>query len=87
MLESLKLFYEKVKQNVELGDEYRIPIKSKGKVNNQNNLDKNEAISSSVIARLDKESEITTTDVKSVGKLFDWLKNRESERGKKDDWL
>ncbi len=87
MLESLKLFYEKVKQNVELGDEYRIPIKSKGKVNNQNNLDKNEAISSSVIARLDKESEITTTDVESVGKLFDWLKNRESERGKKDDWL
>ena len=85
MLESLKSFYNKVKQNIELGDEYRIHIKSKGKVNNQNNLDKNEAISSSVIARLDKESEITTTDTENVGRLFDWLKNRESERGEKDD--
>ena len=85
MLESLKSFYNKVKQNIELGEEYKIPIKSKGKVNNQNNLDKNEAISSSVIARLDKESEITTTDTENVGRLFDWLKNRESERGEKDD--
>ena len=85
MLESLKSFYNKVKQNIELGEEYKIPIKSKGKVNNQNNLDKHEAISSSVIARLDKESEITTTDTETVGRLFDWLKNRESERGEKDD--
>ena len=85
MLESLKLFYDKVQQNIELGDEYRIPIKSKGKVNTQKNLDKNGSISSSVIARLDKESEITTTDTENVGRLFDWLKNRESEREEKDD--
>ena len=36
-------------------------------------------------AELDKESEITTTDTENVGRLFDWLKNRESERGEKDD--
>ena len=85
MLESLKLFYDKVQQNIELGDEYRIPIKSKGKVNTQKNLDKDGSISFSVIARLDKESEITTTDTENVGRLFDWLKNRESEREEKDD--
>ena len=83
MLESLKSFYNKVKQNIELGDEYRIPIKSKGKVNGQNNLDKNGSISSSVIARLDKESEITATDTETVGRLFDWLRSREFERGRK----
>ena len=85
MLESLKSFYNKGKQNIELRDDYRIPIKSKAKVNTQKNLDKNEAISYSVITRLDKESEITTTDTENVGRLFDWLKNRESERGEKDD--
>ena len=85
MLESLKSFYNKVKQNIELRDDYRIPIKSKAKVNTQKNLDKNEAISSSVIARLDKESEITATDTETVARLFDWLKRREFERGRKDD--
>ena len=87
MLESLKSFYNKGKQNIELRDDYRIPIKSKAKVNTQKNLDKNEVISSSVIVRLDKKSEITTTDIGNVGRMFDWLKNREAERGKKDDWL
>ncbi len=85
MLESLKSFYNKVKQNIELGDEYRIPIKSKSKETTQENLSKSETISSSTIAKLDKESEITTTETENVGRLFDWLKNRESERGEKDD--
>ena len=85
MLESLKSFYNKVKQNIELGGDYRIPIKSKAKVNTQKNLDKNEAISSSAIALLDKKSEITNTDIGNVGRMFNWLKNIESERGEKDD--
>ena len=85
MLEALKTFYNKVKRNIELGDEYRIPIKSKGKVNTPKKLDKNGFISSSMIARLDKKCEITTTNVENICVLFERLKNRESEREKKDD--
>ena len=85
MLELLKSFYNKVKQNIELGDEYRIPIKSKSKETTQKKLSGSGTISSSTIARLDKENEITTTDIENVGGLFDWLKNREFERGRKDD--
>lgn len=87
MLESLGLFYDKVKQNIELGDEYRIPIKSKNQESIQKNLSKTETISASTIAKLDKESEITITDVEKVCSLFDSLKNREFKRGGKDDWL
>ena len=85
MLESLKSFYNKVKQNIELGDEYRIPIKSKSKETTQENLSKSETISSSTIAKLDKENDLTTTDVDNVSKLFNLLKNREVKRGEKDD--
>ena len=85
MLESLKSFYNKVKQNIELGDEYRIPIKSKSKETTQENLSKSETISSSTIAKLDKENDLTTTDVENVSKLFNLLKNREVKRGEKDD--
>ena len=87
MLESLKSFYNKVKQNIELGDEYRIPIKTKSKETTQENLSKSETISSSTIAKLDKENDLTTTDVEKVSKLFNLLKNREIKRGEKDDWL
>lgn len=85
MLESLKSFYNKVKQNIELGDEYRIPIESKSKETTQENLSKSETISSSTIAKLDKENDLTTTDVENVSKLFNLLKNREVKRGEKDD--
>ena len=85
MLESLKSFYNKVKQNIELGDEYRIPIKTKSKETTQENLSKSETISSSTIAKLDKENDLTTTDVENVSKLFNLLKNREVKRGEKDD--
>ena len=85
MLESLKSFYNKVKQNIELGDEYRIPIKTKSKETTQENLSKSENISSSTIAKLDKENDLTTTDVEDVSKLFNLLKNREIKRGEKDD--
>ncbi len=85
MLESLKSFYNKVKQNIELGDEYRIPIKTKSKETTQENLSKSETISSSTIAKLDKENDLTTTDVENVSKLFNLLKNREIKRGEKDD--
>ena len=85
MLESLKSFYNKVKQNIELGDEYRIPIKTKSKETTQENLSKSETISSSTIAKLDKENDLTTTDVEKVSKLFNLLKNREIKRGEKDD--
>ena len=85
MLESLKSFYNKVKQNIELGDEYRIPIKTKSKEITQENLSKSETISSSTIAKLDKENDLTTTDVENVSKLFNLLKNREIKRGEKDD--
>ena len=85
MLESLKSFYNKVKQNIELGDEYRIPIKTKSKEITQENLSKSETISSSTIAKLDKENDLTTTDVENVSKLFNLLKNKEIKRGEKDD--
>lgn len=85
MLDSLKSFYNKVKQNIELGDEYRIPIKSKKKIDTQKNLSKSGTISASTIAKLDKESECTTTDIENVCNLFNLLKNREAERGGKDD--
>ena len=85
MLESLKSFYNKVKQNIELGDEYRIPIKTKSKETTQENLSKSETISSSKIAKLDKENDLTTTDVENVSKLFNLLKNKEIKRGEKDD--
>ena len=85
MLESLKSFYNKVKQNIELGDEYRIPIKTKSKETTQENLSKSETVSSSTIAKLDKENDLTTTDVENVSKLFNLLKNREIKRGEKDD--
>ena len=77
MLESLKSFYIKVKQNIELGEEYRIPIKSKRKLHTLQSL--NRTVSSSAIAKLDKENATTTTDVTEVGKLFSHLRSRETE--------
>ena len=77
MLESLKSFYIKVKQNIELGEEYRIPIKSKRKLHTLQSL--NRAVSSSAIAKLDKENATTTTEVTEVGKLFSHLRSRETE--------
>lgn len=84
MLESLKSFYIKVKQNIELGEEYRIPIKSKKKLHTLKSL--NRTASSSAIAKLDKENATTTTDVTEVGQLFSLLRSRETEiRGDKND--
>ena len=83
MLESLKLFYNKVKQNIELEDEYRIPIKRKKNI--QKGRSERKMIFASTIAKLDKESELTTTEVENVHKLFELLKNREIKRGEKDD--
>ena len=77
MLESLKSFYIKVKQNIELGEEYRIPIKSKRKLHTLQSL--NRTVSSSAIAKLDKENATTTTEVTEVGKLFSHLRSRETE--------
>lgn len=77
MLEALKSFYIKVKQNIELGEEYRIPIKSKKKLNALQSL--NITASSSAIAKLDKENSITATDVTEVGQLFSHLRSREKE--------
>lgn len=77
MLEALKSFYIKVKQNIELGEEYRIPIKSKKKLHALQNL--NRMVSSSTIAKLDKENATTTTDVTEVGQLFSYLRNKETE--------
>ncbi len=80
MLESLKSFYIKVKQNIELGEEYRIPIKSKKKLNALQSL--NRTASSSTIAKLDKENSITTTDITEVGQLFSRLRSKETEIGR-----
>lgn len=77
MLESLKSFYIKVKQNIELGEKYRIPIKSKRKLHTLQSL--NRTVSSSAIAKLDKENATTTTDVTEVGKLFSHLRSIETE--------
>lgn len=85
MLETLKSFYIKVKQNVELGDEYRIPIKSKKKKIIQKDLSRNESVSSSAIAKLDKKSEITTSDVMRACQLFEILKSKEYEIGDNND--
>lgn len=80
MLESLKSFYIKVKQNIELGEEYRIPIKGKKKLNALQSL--NRTASSSTIAKLDKENSITTTDITEVGQLFSRLRSKETEIGR-----
>lgn len=77
MLESLKLFYIKVKQNIELGEEYRIPIKSKKKIHSLQSL--NKTASSSAIAKLDKEIATTTTQLTEVGQFFSNLGSRETE--------
>lgn len=76
MLEALKSFYIKAKDNIELGEEYRIPIKSTKKQNSTR------MVSSSTIAKLDKENAITTTDVIEVNQLFSNLRNRETEVGR-----
>ena len=83
MLESLKSFYIKVKQNIELGEEYRIPIKSKKKLHELQSL--NRTASSSAIAKLDKENATTTTDVTEVGQLFSHLRSRETEIGRDEN--
>lgn len=80
MLESLKSFYIKVKHNIELGEEYRIPIKGKKKLNALQSL--NRTASSSTIAKLDKENSITTTDITEVGQLFSRLRSKETEIGR-----
>lgn len=83
MLESLKSFYIKVKQNIELGEEYRIPIKRKKKLKALQSF--NRTVSSSAIAKLDKENATTTTDVTEVGQLFSHLKNIETEIGRDEN--
>ena len=87
MLESLKLFYNRVKQNIELENEYRIPIKTKNNKAIKKNTSDRGPVSSSTIAKLDKENKITTTDIENVYNLVTSLKNRESEREGKDDWV
>lgn len=77
MLENLKAFYIKVKQNIELGEEYRIPIKNKRKLHTIENP--STMVSSSTIAKLDKENATTLTDVIEVDQLFDYLRNKNCE--------
>ena len=77
MLEDLKSFYNKVKQNIELGEEYRIPIKNKRKLHTIENP--STMVSSSTIAKLDKENATTLTDVIEVDQLFDYLRNKNCE--------
>ena len=75
MLEDLKSFYVKVKvkHNIELRKNYRIPIKNTKRLYTLQNP--NKIISSSVIARLDKENATTTTDISEVSQLSSNLKN------------
>ena len=73
MLEDLKTFYVKVKHNIELRKNYRIPIKNTKRLYTLQNP--NKIISSSVIARLDKENATTTTDISEVSQLSSNLKN------------
>ena len=83
MLESLKAFYIKVKQNIELGEEYRIPIKSKKKLHVLQSP--NRTVSSSDIAKLDKENATTTADITAVGQLFNHLRCIETEIGRDEN--
>ena len=83
MLESLKAFYIKVKQNIELGEEYRIPIKSKKKLHVLQSS--NRTVSSSDIAKLDKENATTTADITAVGQLFNHLRCIETEIGRDEN--
>lgn len=85
MLESLKSFYDKVKRNIKLGAEYRIPFKSKSKGATQENLSNSGTISSFAIAKLDKENDLTTTDVGDVSRLFNLLKKRGLKKEERDD--
>ena len=83
MLESLKAFYIKVKQNIELGEEYRIPIKSKKKLHVLQSS--NRTVSSFDIAKLDKENATTTADITAVGQLFNHLRCIETEIGRDEN--
>ena len=77
MLEELKSFYAKVKHNIELGEEYRIPIKIKKKFAIIQELDTK--ISSSNIAKIDMDKGITYTEFNSIGNMFNRLNSVEKE--------
>ncbi len=82
MLEAIKTFYIKVKQGIELGQEYSIPIKSGLKhlvlhLKNKSLSYSAPPVTSGIIALLDKNSNLTTNDITGVAKLFEHLKDNE----------
>ena len=83
MLENLKNFYLRVRQNVNLENDYRILIKSKHKKRMD---DKQQAqVTSSEIAKLDKENNLSVSDERKVYDLFSLLKDRKMDKGEQNE--
>ncbi len=81
-IEQLKLFCSKVKNNIELGTEYRIPIKSRC----MNLPHASQIVSSSTIAALDKDSKITKSETEEANALLCGLKNKNLERKEEEPY-
>lgn len=84
MVDAIKNFYPKVKQGIELGQEYRIPIESSLKylllyLKNETLSYSLSPITSDILAILDKENELTTKDMTDIMQLFGHLKEKEVE--------
>ena len=84
MLEAIKTFYIKVKQGIELGLEYRIPIESGLKhlllyLKNEALSYGSSPITSDMLAILDKKNGVAFKDITDVIQLFEHLKEKETE--------
>lgn len=84
MLEDLKNFYSRVRQNVNLGNDYRILIKSKYK-KRINDKQQQAQVTSSEIAKLDKVNNLSSFDERKVYELFSLLKDRKIDKGEQSE--
>ena len=83
MLGNLKKFYLRIRQNVNLGNDYRISIKSKNK---RRYMEQGQAqVTSSEIAKLDKESNLSSSDERRVCNLFHLLKDKKMDKGEPNE--
>lgn len=93
MLGDLKKFYLRIRQNVNLGNDYRISIKSKNKKNTLKSSENKRIyteqgqaqVTSSEIAKLDKESNLSSSDERRVCNLFHLLKAKKMDKGEPNE--
>lgn len=84
MLENLKNFYSRVRQNVNLEKDYRILIKSKHK-KRIDDKQQQAQVTSSEIAKLDKVNNLSSSDERKVYELFSLLKDRKMDKGEQSE--